>query len=58
MRVSIGQDSHRFNEEKQGETCILGGVAFDTAPAFDANSDGEISIADVVEIANSVMGNK
>ena len=53
MRVSIGQDSHRFKEEGQGGTCMLGGVAFDTAPALDANSDGDVVLH---AVTNAVSG--
>lgn len=53
MRVSIGQDSHRFETQKTDKKCIMGGVAFDTAPAFEANSDGDVVIHAVV---NAVSG--
>ncbi len=55
MRVSIGQDSHRF-ESASGSSekpCVLGGVSFDTAPAFDANSDGDVVLH---AITNAVSG--
>ena len=53
MKVSIGQDSHRFKEEGQEGTCMLGGVAFDTAPALDANSDGDVVLH---AVTNAVSG--
>lgn len=53
MRVSIGQDSHRFNINETNKKCILGGVVFDTAPAFDANSDGDVVLH---AVTNAVSG--
>lgn len=42
MRVAIGQDSHRFLENTDGQGCVLGGVYFPEAPAVSANSDGDV----------------
>ncbi len=42
MRVSIGQDSHRFTENTENAGCVLGGVLFPEAPALSANSDGDV----------------
>ena len=33
MKVSIGQDSHRFDEVRGAEGCLLGGVRFAGAAA-------------------------
>ena len=53
MRVSIGQDSHRFAAAPNNKKCIMGGVLFDTAPAFEANSDGDVVLH---AITNAVSG--
>ncbi|MCD8077958.1 MAG: 2-C-methyl-D-erythritol 2,4-cyclodiphosphate synthase [Lachnospiraceae bacterium] len=53
MRVSVGQDSHRFDESELNKKCILGGVVFDTAPAFSANSDGDVVLH---AVTNAVSG--
>ena len=53
MRVSIGQDSHRFAEKQTGKRCILGGVVFETAPALEANSDGDVVLH---AVTNAVSG--
>jgi len=53
MRVSVGQDSHRFCESREEKKCVLGGVSFDTAPAFDANSDGDVLLH---AVTNAISG--
>ena len=53
MRVSIGQDSHRFATAQNNKKLIMGGVLFDTAPAFEANSDGDVVLH---AITNAVSG--
>lgn len=42
MKVGIGQDSHRFLQEKGKKQCIIAGVIFEDVPGFDADSDGDI----------------
>ena len=58
MRVSIGQDSHRFESEGSlsGKNCLLGGVSFDTAPAFAANSDGDVVLHAVTNAVSGITG--
>lgn len=54
MKVSIGQDSHRFNFDKKGtKNLILGGVVFEGEPPVDANSDGDVILH---AITNAVSG--
>ncbi len=53
MKVSIGQDSHRFDEEKGTEGCLLGGVRFEGVPPFLANSDGDVVLH---AVTNAVSG--
>lgn len=53
MKVSIGQDSHRFDLLETEKKCILGGVIFDGAPALSANSDGDVVLH---AITNAVSG--
>ena len=52
MKVSIGQDSHRF-DENGGKPCILGGVCFEEAPSLAANSDGDVVLH---AVTNAVSG--
>jgi len=40
IRVGIGQDSHRFSEDKN-KPLILGGVEFSGEPGLKSNSDGD-----------------
>lgn len=40
--TGIGQDSHRFLQEKGEKKCVIGGLTFDTVPGFDADSDGDV----------------
>ena len=53
MKVSIGQDSHRFDEENAPGSCLLGGVLFEGVPPFSANSDGDVVLHAVI---NAVSG--
>ncbi len=42
MKVGMGQDSHRFLQEKGEKSCIIGGVVFEEVPGLDADSDGDV----------------
>lgn len=53
MKVSIGQDSHRFDMENAPGNCLLGGVLFEGVPPFLANSDGDVVLH---AVTNAVSG--
>lgn len=53
MRVSIGQDSHRFDTGVSDKPLMLGGVVFPDAPALSANSDGDVVLH---ALTNAVSG--
>jgi 2-C-methyl-D-erythritol 2,4-cyclodiphosphate synthase len=53
IRVSIGQDSHRFAADGTEGKCILGGAVFEDAPPFIANSDGDVVLH---AVTNAVSG--
>ncbi|MBP5292482.1 MAG: 2-C-methyl-D-erythritol 2,4-cyclodiphosphate synthase [Lachnospiraceae bacterium] len=53
IRVSIGQDSHRFAADGTIGKCILGGAVFEDAPPFLANSDGDVVLH---AITNAISG--
>lgn len=53
MKVSIGQDSHRFDEENAPGSCLLGGIPFEGVPPFSANSDGDVVLH---AVTNAVSG--
>ena len=54
MKVSIGQDSHRFDfENVDKKKLILGGVIFEEEPPLLANSDGDVIFH---AITNAISG--
>lgn len=52
MKVSIGQDSHRFDFEDKNKKLILGGVEF-IGPALMGNSDADVVLH---AITNAISG--
>ena len=56
MKVSIGQDSHRFDEENAPGSCLLGGVLFEGVPPFSANSDGDVVLHAVTNAVSGITG--
>lgn len=56
VRTGIGQDSHRFDNEKTSSPCILAGLPFDDAPAFKANSDGDVIFHAICNAITSLTG--
>ncbi len=55
IRAAIGQDSHRFLPDGQGE-CILAGVRFAGTPGFLANSDGDVLLHAVTNAVSGITG--
>lgn len=53
MKVSIGQDSHRFNFEGKNKPLIIGGVIFEDDISIEANSDGDVVFH---AITNAISG--
>ena len=41
-KTGIGQDSHRFLNEKGAKKCVIAGMEFLDVPGFDADSDGDV----------------
>lgn len=56
IRTGIGQDSHRFLSEESMKPCIMGGVLFDNAPGFMANSDGDVVYHAICNAISSLTG--
>ncbi len=54
-RAAIGQDSHRFLPDGQGE-CVLAGVRFAGTPGFLANSDGDVLLHAVTNAVSGITG--
>lgn len=53
MKVSIGQDSHKFDTNNTNKPLILGGVIFEEEQPMSANSDGDVVLH---AITNAVSG--
>ena len=56
MRVSIGQDSHRFDPSDLQKPLLLGGVPFTDAPALSANSDGDVVLHALTNAVSGITG--
>ncbi|MDO5556106.1 MAG: 2-C-methyl-D-erythritol 2,4-cyclodiphosphate synthase [Clostridia bacterium] len=53
MKVSIGQDSHKFDLKNKDEKLILGGVIFEETPKLLGNSDADVVLH---SITNAISG--
>lgn len=56
IRTGIGQDSHRFLPSDSSKPCILGGIIFEDAPGFNANSDGDVVLHAICNAISSLTG--
>lgn len=55
-RTGIGQDSHRFLPPDSSKLCIIGGLIYDDAPGFNANSDGDVVFHALCNAITSLTG--
>src|SRR5689334_2501911 len=55
-RTGIGQDSHRFLPQDSSKPCVIGGIVFDDAPGFIANSDGDVVLHAICNAISSLTG--
>ncbi len=55
LRVGMGQDSHRFSEDKN-KPLILGGVEFSGGSRFESNSDGDVIIHALCNALEQAIG--
>ena len=55
-RTGIGQDSHRFLASDSTKPCVIGGLIFDDAPGFNANSDGDVVFHAICHAITSLTG--
>lgn len=53
IKVSIGQDSHRFEPDNSHKKLILGGIEIDGAPGLSGNSDADVVLH---ALTNAVSG--
>lgn len=56
VRTGIGQDSHRFLSSDSSKPCVIGGLIFDDAPGFNANSDGDVVLHAICNAISSLTG--
>lgn len=56
VRTGIGQDSHRFLPADSSKPCVIGGLIFDDAPGFNANSDGDVVLHAICNAISSLTG--
>jgi 2-C-methyl-D-erythritol 2,4-cyclodiphosphate synthase len=56
VRTGIGQDSHRFMSSDSTKPCVLGGLIFEEAPGFNANSDGDVIFHAICNAITSLTG--
>jgi 2-C-methyl-D-erythritol 2,4-cyclodiphosphate synthase len=56
VRTGIGQDSHRFLPLESTTPCVLGGLIFEDAPGFNANSDGDVVLHAICNAISSLTG--
>ena len=56
FRSGIGQDSHRFLPPDSTKPCVIGGLIFDDAPGFNANSDGDVVFHAICNAISSLTG--
>lgn len=56
IRTGIGQDSHRFLPSDSLKPCVIGGIIFEDAPGFNANSDGDVVLHAICNAITSVTG--
>ena len=54
IRTGLGQDSHRFESAPSGKPLLIGGVAFDGAPALQGNSDADVLLHALVNAISGV----
>lgn len=53
MKVGIGQDSHRFDNENKDKKLVLGGIVFENEPALKGNSDADVVLH---AVTNAISG--
>lgn len=56
VRTGLGQDSHRFLSTDSSKPCVIGGLIFDDAPGFNANSDGDVVLHSLCNAISSLSG--
>ncbi len=55
-KTGLGQDSHRFEEDRFAKPCIIGGVVFNDVPGLAADSDGDLVYHALCNAITSITG--
>lgn len=56
MKVAIGQDSHRIDDENSVKKLMLGGVEFQEDFSLVANSDGDVVLHALTNAVSGITG--
>lgn len=56
VKTGIGQASHRFLSTDSSKPCVIGGLIFDDAPGFNADSDGDIVLHSLCNAIATLTG--
>lgn len=56
MKVAIGQDSHRIDDENSAKKLVLGGVEFEENFSLVANSDGDVVLHAITNAVSGITG--
>jgi 2-C-methyl-D-erythritol 2,4-cyclodiphosphate synthase len=56
IRIGIGQDSHRFEEQKTDKELVLGGVVFPRELALQGNSDADVVLHAITNGISGITG--
>lgn len=56
MKVAIGQDSHRIDDENSAKKLVLGGVEFEENFSLVANSDGDVVLHALTNAVSGITG--
>ena len=56
MKVSIGQDSHRIDEQNKEKKLMLGGIEFEEEYSLLGNSDADVVLHAITNAVSGITG--
>ncbi len=56
VKTGLGLDSHRFVDPPDERPLMLGGLAFDDAPALEGNSDADVILHALTDAISGITG--
>ena len=56
LKVGIGQDSHRFDQNNIDKKLILGGIEIENHPPLSGNSDADVILHSITNAISGVTG--